>query len=63
MSIHLNRRCFLKQSFAAGAVAWIGGTSASAKILGASDRLRIAVVGCNGRGKSHIEGWLGQPNV
>ncbi len=33
------------------------------KILGANDRLRIAVAGVNGRGQSHIDGWLGQPNV
>jgi len=29
----------------------------------ANDRLRIAVAGVNGRGKSHINGWLGQDNV
>lgn len=63
MNTRYTRRSFLKQSLAAGAVAWIGGTSASARIIGANDRLRIAVAGCNGRGKSHIGGWLDQPNV
>lgn len=41
----------------------VSGTRASGRILGANDRLRIAVAGCNGRGQSHIDGWLSQPNV
>ena len=32
-------------------------------MLGANDRLRIAVAGLNGRGQSHISGWLDQDNV
>ncbi|MCP4452443.1 MAG: gfo/Idh/MocA family oxidoreductase, partial [Planctomycetes bacterium] len=32
-------------------------------MLGANDRLRIAVAGLNGRGRGHIDGWLGQDNV
>lgn len=60
----ITRRSFLTQSaLAVGATALISGTRSSAKVLGANDRLRIAVAGCNGRGKSHISGWLGQPNV
>ena len=39
------------------------GTQASGKIIGANERLRIAVAGLNGRGKNHISGWLGQKNV
>ena len=38
-------------------------TRASGQVSGANDRLRIAVAGLNGRGKSHIDGWLGQDNV
>jgi predicted dehydrogenase len=60
----LTRRTFLKHSaFAAGSMAFIGGTRSSAKILGANDRLRIAIAGCNGRGGAHIKSWLSQPNV
>ena len=57
-----NRRTFLKQS-ALGASLLICGTRASQAVLGANDRLRIAVVGLHGRGKSHVSGWLEQENV
>ena len=57
-----NRRQFIKQS-ALGASLVICGTRASYAVLGANDRLRIAVVGLHGRGKSHVSGWLEQPNV
>lgn len=61
---HLTRRSFIsKTALAAGSFALISGTSSSAKVIGANNRLRIAVAGCNGRGKSHIAGWLEQPNV
>lgn len=60
----LTRRSFIKTSaLAAGSFAFVSGTSSSAKVIGANNRLRIAVAGCNGRGKSHIAGWLEQPNV
>jgi predicted dehydrogenase len=60
----LTRRSFLKRSaLAAGAYAFIGGTSSSARVVGANNRLRIAVAGLNGRGKAHIAGWLAQENV
>ena len=60
----VTRRSFLKQSaFAAGAVTLASSTSSYAKAIGANNRLRIAVVGLNGRGKSHISGWLEQENV
>ena len=59
----LSRRNFLQSTAAAGASLLITGTRASGKIIGANDRLRIAVAGLNGRGKSHIKGWLEQPNV
>lgn len=57
-----NRRTFIKQS-ALGASVFLAGTSASHTVFGANDRLRIAVVGLHGRGKSHVSGWLEQPNV
>ncbi len=58
-----NRREFLKASLAAGTAFTICGTSATSKVLGANNRLRIAVAGLNGRGSSHIGGWLDQDNV
>lgn len=58
------RRSFIKSSaLAAGSFALISGTRSSAQVLGANNRLRIAVVGLNGRGKSHIAAWLEQPGV
>lgn len=59
------RRNFLQTSTAAavGSSLLITGTNSSGKVQGANDRLRIAVFGLNGRGKSHISGWLGQDNV
>lgn len=59
----LSRRHFLQGSAAAGASLLLTGTRASGKIKGANDRLRIAVAGVNGRGRSHIKGWLEQENV
>jgi predicted dehydrogenase len=58
-----SRRGFLKTSSSAGASLLLMGTRASGQIQGANDRLRIAVAGLNGRGQSHISGWLDQPNV
>ena len=61
---YISRRQFLQTSATvAGTSCLLLGTKASGNILGANDRLRIAVAGLNGRGKSHISGWLGQDNV
>lgn len=61
---YLTRRSFLKHSaIAAGALTMAGSASSYGRIIGANDRLRIAIAGCNGRGKSHMDGWLDQPNV
>jgi predicted dehydrogenase len=57
------RRGFLKGSLAAGVSAVVCGTGSTARVLGANDRLRIAVAGVNGRGSNHIDGWLEQDNV
>lgn len=60
----LSRRTFLQgTSAAAGASLLLTGTRASGKVDGANDRLRIAIAGLNGRGRSHMDGWLGQENV
>lgn len=58
------RRHFLQTtSAAAGASLLIPSPQASANFLQANDRIRVAVVGVNGRGRSHIDGWLEQQNV
>ena len=59
----MNRRYFLQTTTAAGTSLLLAGTQASGNVLGANDRIRIAVAGLNGRGRSHINGWLGQENV
>lgn len=63
MLTNTSRRNFLATSAAAGGSLILAGTRASGQVQGANDRLRIAVAGLNGRGKSHIGGWLEQPNV
>ncbi|HDP35596.1 MAG TPA: gfo/Idh/MocA family oxidoreductase [Candidatus Hydrogenedentes bacterium] len=60
----ITRRQFIKSSTAfAGASLLLGGTKASARVVGANERLRIAVAGLNGRGQAHVGGWLEQENV
>ena len=60
-----NRRNFIKSSALATVAGFpfIANTKATPKVIGANDRMRIAVAGLNGRGKSHIGGFLGQKNV
>jgi len=58
----VSRRGFLKSTAVASGPLLLG-TRASGMIRGANERLRIAVAGVNGRGSSHISGWLGQDNV
>ncbi|MEX0818340.1 MAG: Gfo/Idh/MocA family oxidoreductase [Pirellulaceae bacterium] len=60
----ITRRNFLQTTSAvAGASFVISGTKASGRVIGANDRLRIGIAGLNGRGRSHMDGWLGQSNV
>ncbi len=55
-----NRRDFLKCAAAGGLAAFtIAGTKASGRVLGANDRVRIAVAGVNGRGQEHLHEYLG----
>lgn len=55
------RRDFIKKSLIGGAGLAIGGMGFSAKsygsILGANDRINVAVIGIRGRGVSHIDAW------
>ncbi|HET6328857.1 MAG TPA: twin-arginine translocation signal domain-containing protein, partial [Planctomycetaceae bacterium] len=59
----ISRRNFLQGAAVAGSSLLLTGTRASGRVIGANDRLRIAVAGVNGRGRSHIDGWLKQDNV
>ncbi|NLF70836.1 MAG: Gfo/Idh/MocA family oxidoreductase [Candidatus Anammoximicrobium sp.] len=54
-----HRRDFLKRAAAGGLVApfAISGTKASGRVLGANDRVRVAVAGINGRGQQHITAY------
>ena len=66
MPIQPTRRQFIRSSVAAaagGSVLFHSKAPTYAKPIGANNRLRIAVAGLNGRGGSHIGGWLGQKNV
>lgn len=58
-----SRRSFLQTSALAGSSLLLMNTRASGQVKGANDRLRIAVAGVNGRGQSHMDGWLSQENV
>ncbi len=54
-----NRRDFLKGAAAGGLAAFtISGTKASGRVLGANDRVRIAVAGIHGRGQEHLHQYL-----
>ncbi|WP_353196425.1 Gfo/Idh/MocA family oxidoreductase [Parapedobacter defluvii] len=57
------RRDFIKKSLIGSAALAIGGTGFSAKsyasILGANDRLTVAVIGISGRGTDHISRFCG----
>ncbi|NLF71466.1 MAG: Gfo/Idh/MocA family oxidoreductase [Candidatus Anammoximicrobium sp.] len=54
-----HRRDFLKRAATGGIAAAfaISGTKASGRVLGANDRVRIAVAGVNGRGQQHITAY------
>ena len=58
-----NRRRFLQASLAAGATFAISGTKSSGKILGANDRVRVAVAGLHGRGRSHYGAYAKMKDV
>ncbi|NIL96812.1 MAG: Gfo/Idh/MocA family oxidoreductase, partial [Planctomycetales bacterium] len=61
----LTRREMIKA--AAASAAWgtftIAGTKSSGSVIGANDRVRIALVGLNGRGKQHLQGFGQLKNV
>ncbi len=64
---NLSRRSFLNKTTHTAAGTMLASaaisTGASRSILGANDRINIAVIGVHGRGQAHIEGFAGIPNV
>lgn len=57
------RRTFIKTTAVAGSTALVAPHIVSASVFGANDRINAAVLGINGRGKSHISGFMAQDNV
>lgn len=55
------RRTFLKASVTA--VAGLATASSTKRVLGANDRIRIAVIGLRGRGWDHVKGYHSIPGV
>jgi len=62
MSNNQSRRTFIKNSATAAAAITIP-SIIPARAFGANDRINAAVLGVNGRGKSHINGFMAQDNV
>ena len=62
MTSKQSRRVFIKNSAAAAAVL-AAPTIIPASAFGANDRINAAVLGLNGRGKSHVSGLMAQNNV
>src|SRR5580658_5581826 len=64
MSNPITRRAFLNRTsaLAAGVAAWnVAGPLRAAP--GPNDKVRLAVLGCNGRGMAHIAACLTLPNA
>jgi predicted dehydrogenase len=59
----VNRRKFLQSTLATAATITIAGTKSSARVMGANDRIRVAVAGLNGRGDAHTGAYMGMKNV
>ena len=57
------RRQFFQTSALVSGAFYIGGTKASGDVIGANERVRIAVIGLNGRGKAHLAGFGKLKNV
>ena len=58
----VSRRNFIQKSAGAAALLTIP-TIIPKSVFGANDRVRVAVLGVNGRGTNHIEGFSNIPNV
>jgi predicted dehydrogenase len=64
MQVSLTRRRFLQQTSLLTA-SLASGTSASLRAASASpnEKVRVGIIGCNGRGMAHIAGYLAVPNA
>src|SRR5207249_9152767 len=60
--ISMNRRTFLVRSAVVAAVPLLDRVTWAAA-AGANERIRVAVMGVRGRGRSHVAALLAQPNV
>jgi hypothetical protein len=59
---NVTRRSFIQKS--AGAAALLSmPTLIPASVFGANDKVRVAVLGVNGRGTNHISGYMNLPDV
>jgi hypothetical protein len=59
---HCSRRRFLLASGTTGTLL-LTGTRSTRAIAGANDRVRIALLGVNGRGRNHLAGFGAIPGV
>src|SRR5580658_10305317 len=60
MSDPITRRKFLRQTSALAAWSAAGSLRAAP---GPNDKVRVAILGCNGRGMNHISAYLALPNA
>lgn len=58
-----SRRSFVKKTVAFSSAAMIAPAILPNSIFGANDRINAAVLGMNGRGKSHVKSLMAQDNV
>lgn len=59
----MDRRSFLKKGALAGAAFSTFAVGSSGRVLGANDRIRVAVAGIHGRGRSHMNAFAGMDGV
>ena len=52
-----------RRTFVAGAGGVVVSHLASSRAMAANDKIRVAVIGCNGRGQDHIKGIMSQPDA
>jgi predicted dehydrogenase len=58
-----SRRAFLRTAAVVSAAEGVRRWSAPGNVLGASDRVRVAIIGLRGRGENHIQAYGALPNV
>ena len=60
VSMRYSRRAILKGGLLAGGVAMASPALSYARIKGSNEQIRVAVIGLNGRGQSHMQGFRDQ---